>query len=660
LLPRGAIVAGYRVDSVLGEGGMGVVYSANQLSLNRVVALKVLTGDLANDPGFRTRFKREGELQAGLEDDHIVTVYEAGETEDGLFIAMRLIAGPTLKDLIRDNQLEPRRSLRLLAQVAQALDHAHDAGLIHRDIKPQNILIGKGDHAYLADFGLTKAPDDTGRLTGTGQFIGTIDYVSPEQVQGEAATAASDCYSLTAVLYECLTGVAPFARPNEAATMYAHLTEPPPKISDQRPDLPPALDEVIAQGMAKDPEQRPTTARALTTAATRALASTPVVPVGGQQTRLSRPPGSAPAGQRTRAPADATASHAVAAAPPAGSTVRSEAIAAPPAPVTKESTQAPLREPARSRPTTSGPVRALLVIGVAAAAIAAGFLVGRGRAPAATAQLASAATFGHLQLRYPSAWQVGASAPKVPGMTFAEPLMLTSGDSGELAAGEVRGAAGPTLLPASFRTRLRGRLGAPEPVRVGQLQAYRYEGLGLAGLDRPLTVYAIPTSAGVATVVCWANARVESSFKTQCGQVVSTVRLLGAKSYPLGPSAAYASLLSRTLADLRASTRRPAGQLRTAGTPSAQSAAARRLAAAYATAASTLSQATVSPAVLDAHRSIISALRRLATAYSDAAAAASAGAVNAYRAAGQRVSAGSSALSYALHQLTGLGYTVGE
>jgi serine/threonine protein kinase len=252
---------------------MGAVYEATQLSLNRVVALKLLAPNLSDDPGFRARFEREGQVQAALDHDHIVTVYEAGTSEYGLFLAMRMIAGPTLKNLILDGELDPRRTVRLLAQVASALDAAHEAGLIHRDIKPQNILIGKGDHAYLADFGLIKAPDEA-RLTGTGQFIGTIDYVAPEQIQGDPATPASDCYSLTGVLYECLTGEVPFPKPSEAATLHAHVMSPPPTVSELRPDLPPALDGVIAQGMAKDPWVRPSLAAELIQAASRALSST--------------------------------------------------------------------------------------------------------------------------------------------------------------------------------------------------------------------------------------------------------------------------------------------------------------------------------------------------------------------------------------------------
>ena len=251
---------------------MGAVYEATQLSLNRVVALKLLAPNLSDDPGFRARFEREGQVQAALDHDHIVSVYEAGQSDYGLFLAMRLIAGPTLKQLILDGDLDPRRSVRLLAQVAQALDSAHDAGLIHRDIKPQNILIGRGDHAYLADFGLIKAPDEA-RLTGTGQFIGTIDYVAPEQIQGEPATPASDIYALTGVLYECLTGEVPFPKPSEAATLHAHVMSPPPTVSERRPDLPSALDGVVTQGMAKDPWSRPSRAAELVQSAARALSS---------------------------------------------------------------------------------------------------------------------------------------------------------------------------------------------------------------------------------------------------------------------------------------------------------------------------------------------------------------------------------------------------
>jgi serine/threonine protein kinase len=233
MLEKGTQLAGYRIDGVLGQGGMGTVYEATQLSLDRVVALKVLPDHLSGDIVFRERFQREGQIQARLEHPHIVTVYEAGESEQGLFIAMRLIRGRNLKDMIVARELDAGRSLRILGPMAEALDDAHEIGLIHRDIKPQNILVGGRDHAYLADFGLTKGPSERS-LTKSGMFVGTIDYIAPEQIEGKRATSATDVYALAAVLYECLTGVVPFPRESEAAVLYAHMAGDPPRLTDQR------------------------------------------------------------------------------------------------------------------------------------------------------------------------------------------------------------------------------------------------------------------------------------------------------------------------------------------------------------------------------------------------------------------------------------------
>src|SRR3954468_24655048 len=249
------MLAGYRVEGVLGQGGMGVVYEATQLSLNRTVALKLLAGQLGDDPAFRERFRREGLLQAQIDHPNIVTVYEAGDTDEGLFLAMRLVRGPNLKDMIVSRELDAGRSLRILAPVADALDAAHAEGLIHRDIKPQNILVSGRDHAYLADFGLTKAPGEKS-LTKTGQFVGTLDYISPEQIRGQGASKLSDIYALAAVLYECLSGVVPYPKDSEAAVLYAHMSEEPPSLTETRPELPAPLDAVIRKAMSKNPDER--------------------------------------------------------------------------------------------------------------------------------------------------------------------------------------------------------------------------------------------------------------------------------------------------------------------------------------------------------------------------------------------------------------------
>ena len=315
-------MAGYRIESMLGRGGMGIVYEATQLSLKRPIALKILYPHLSQDPVFRARFRREGELQAAIDHPHIVTVYEAGEADEGLFLAMRLIRGSTLKDLIVAGELDGEDAVRLLLPIAEALDSAHAAGLTHRDIKPQNILVGPGGHAYLADFGLTRSAADPG-LTKTGQFVGTIDYVSPEQIRGEEASPASDVYALTAVLYECLCGVVPFPKPSDVAVLNAHVSDPPPRVTEHRPELPPAVNEVIARGMAKEASERQTSATEMIVQADRAI-STPAhgtLALGGEPETVVREPPAQPAAEPVASapatPPPATPSQPAAAPPPA-------------------------------------------------------------------------------------------------------------------------------------------------------------------------------------------------------------------------------------------------------------------------------------------------------------------------------------------------------
>jgi serine/threonine-protein kinase len=236
------------------------------------VALKVLSDELSGNSWFRARFEREARVQRTFAHPHVVALYDFGETEEGMYIAMQVIEGPTFKALLATSRVDPWLSVRLLSQVADALDAAAARGLAHRDVKPQNILIGPGDHAYLSDFGFVTAGVGA-PLTQTGQVLGTIDYLSPEQARGEDVTASSDVYALACVLYEALTENVPFPRTTPPATVFAHLTEPPPRVSERRPGLPSALDDVIAQGMAKAPADRPPSAAALIKLAADALTS---------------------------------------------------------------------------------------------------------------------------------------------------------------------------------------------------------------------------------------------------------------------------------------------------------------------------------------------------------------------------------------------------
>ena len=194
-LEPGSEVEDYRIEGVLGYGGMGVVYRTTDLRLDRPVALKLISSELSRNPSFRERFEREGKMQARLRHPHIVTVFRAGETSGRLFLAMELIEGEDLADVLEQGPLKPKRALSILRPVAEALDYAHGMDFVHRDLKPQNILLGAGDRAYLADFGLVKEPTSRA-LTRTGQFLGTIDYSSPEQIKGQALDRATDTYSL--------------------------------------------------------------------------------------------------------------------------------------------------------------------------------------------------------------------------------------------------------------------------------------------------------------------------------------------------------------------------------------------------------------------------------------------------------------------------------
>src|SRR3954469_24624657 len=251
---------------------MGVGDRAEHLHLGRTVALKVLAPELSRDADFRGRFLRESRMAAALEHPNVVTVYDAGDVEESLFLAMRLVPGEDLAaGLRRGGALAPARALALLGQVADALDTAHAAGLVHRDVKPGNILVD-GERAFLTDFGLTKPTQaDMTAMTATGVFLGTPDYAAPEQISGSRLDGRADVYALGGVLYECLTGSRPFPRNAQVAVIYAQLHEPPPRPSDVRPGLPPALDGVIECALAKAPSQRYGTCAELVDAARSAL-----------------------------------------------------------------------------------------------------------------------------------------------------------------------------------------------------------------------------------------------------------------------------------------------------------------------------------------------------------------------------------------------------
>ena len=263
-LGPGSTFAAYRIESVVGRGGMGVVYQATDLSLGRPVALKLIAPELADDPRFRARFLDEPRLAASLDHASVIPIYEAGEHDGQLYLAMRYVPGSDLRTLLtREGALEPERALAILGQIGGALDAAHRQGLVHRDVKPANVLLDEDEHAYLTDFGITKQLGDDATEAGHG----TLDYLAPEQIRGEPVDGRTDGYALACVLYECLAGVAPFRRETAAETMWAHLRETPPSLETH-----PALDPVLHRGLAQDRDDRYPTCAALIDAAHDVLA----------------------------------------------------------------------------------------------------------------------------------------------------------------------------------------------------------------------------------------------------------------------------------------------------------------------------------------------------------------------------------------------------
>ena len=327
-MPRvGGEFAGYRIESLIGHGGMSIVYRAQHIRLERTVALKLLMPELSADAAFQERFMRESRLAAQLDHPNVIPVYEAGDQDGVFYIAMRYVPGSTLKQLLDSaGALTLQRTTSIVGQVASALHAAHEQkGLVHRDVKPANILVlpsdaeDESDHVYLSDFGIAKQRH-AGALTKTGMFVGTADYAAPEQIEGRELDRRADVYALGCVLYECLTGAPTYQKDSEVALMYAHLLEPPPVPTQARPELPPEIDAVVAKAMAKSRDERYSTTRELATDMRRVLRGTASHFTQAGGTVAAIPPPQETFVPRS-APTDAPASPAAAPTPSAPGTV---------------------------------------------------------------------------------------------------------------------------------------------------------------------------------------------------------------------------------------------------------------------------------------------------------------------------------------------------
>jgi serine/threonine protein kinase len=619
MLRAGTQIGAYTVDGVIGHGGMGVVYRARQVALGRAVALKLLSSELSDDDRFRERFRREATLQAAIEHPNIVPVYEANESAYGLYIAMRLVPGPTLHQMIRAGDLDPARAISILRGVASALDSAHARGLIHRDVKPANVLVVQ-DHSYLADFGLTKA---TGveSITRTGPLLGTLDYVAPEQIRGEEADAHSDIYSLGAVLYECLTGSVPFMRATDVAVMYAHLEQKPPSVRRIHSELPGAVDRVIKRAMAKAPSERHDSAGDLIADAAVALRETP------RRVRRPRP--------RPSGPADTSV----------------------------------VPEPPRRARRVSR-LRARLLIGAAAPALALAGLAFGLSVPSPSTALGSTRTIkaNGASIRVPRNWANLPPGSPVPGLFYHDkPTSVPRGVAGatppnQSGAGVLVGrvaAFGPGLLPGPI-SNIATFTSPATAVRLNDLDALHYSRVMTNDGTQSIELYLVPTTNNVVGVACYAPpGRPDDVSLEKCGQIAATVHLISGRPFTLGARPAYKTLLTRALDPLAARLSGLVHSLFIAPTTTAQRKAAGQLASAYRRAASQLTAlpiGTVSPTEGGINIGIRDSLRGVASAYESVAAAALRRDSTAYNTALNDVRTAVTELGASFLELTKLGY----
>ena len=614
LLAPETLVGGYRIERLLGAGGMGVVYQATQLSLSRTVALKILADEYRVDPVFRERFRREGIAQAALEHPHIVPVYEADERDDQFFIAMRYIRGGSLKDLVIEMQLAPRRAMHLLRQIAEALDAAHAVGLVHRDIKPQNILV-EGNTAYLADFGLTRMRGDSG-LTETGVQLGTLDYMSPEQFRNEPVTARSDIYSFAALAFECLSGDVPFPRGSQIALMYAHLEDPPPTINPIRSDVPVDVDRVIARAMAKDPAARPSSAMQFMRELTAAVGA-----------RVAGPSGSFPIGP------ESVLGHEE------GATVAA-----------RFRSRAPRAE-AGARWRTRRRIQGFALVVALITASAAGAALKRSEHHLGDGTSSHTVSVGSASFRMGLQWQetkdpdaVQASLSQARGFTLRQGgarVSLTVGVSTQTSSNSV--------LPAGFSA-----VSKPTLVRVRS---------GVTGVEYPearvadlgdLVLYAFPTAGGTIVVTCRGGSRTRD--ERACNGVVGT--LSSASSSLIAVRSALVTGLSRAWTELVRARRSAREAMVRASRPAGQAAAARRAASAYDRAATRIGTLPIPPSLGATRATLVSVLRGSSRAYAGLAAAASSRSSEDFGRAASRVIAADSAVNEASAHLVPAGEIV--
>jgi serine/threonine protein kinase len=529
ILRVGDVLGGFRVDDVIGIGGMAIVYRAEQISLGRPVALKVLSTKLTSDELFCERFRREGKHAATLEHPNIVPIYDSGEQDGILYLAMRLVEGTNLAELIQTRGVTADQTIDILRPISSALDTAHAAGLIHRDVKPQNILITAQGHPYLADFGVAKGSNTAG-LTATGGFVGSVNYASPEQIKGLTLTPASDVYALTAVLYQCLTGHVPYPRETDAGIMHAHLTEPPPTLTSLT-GADSDFHTVFARGMAKDPGARYGHAGDMVNAASVSVGR---MPSARRQTVPAFPdesPQQDEAGEKDKPAAKGT--EIVSPLEMASFRGLQDNTAA-------DRRREPAPEPVAevAKPPRRWPLIAAVGAVVSAAIVAVAVLSGSG----GSTQHATVKR-GLMELSYSKPWHMNnASGGGGYTMHLGDPISLTA-PAATLTAGALPvQAAPPGSLPNELLPSLASAL-KPSRTTIGGATALVYQAKTHNGT--PVSFLVIPTTRGDLGVFCSASS---ASGLGSCVRTAETVRIIGAQPVPPEADPRLAEGLSRGLA----------------------------------------------------------------------------------------------------------------
>jgi tRNA A-37 threonylcarbamoyl transferase component Bud32 len=634
LLRAGDVIGGFRVEDVIGIGGMAIVYRAEQVSLGRAVALKVLSSKLTSDEIFRERFRREGTHAAALEHPNIVPVYDCGEQDGLLYLAMRLVEGTNLAEMIETRGLTADQTIEILRPIASALDTAHAAGLIHRDVKPQNILIATHGHPYLADFGVAKGSNTYG-LTATGGFVGSVNYASPEQIKGLTLTPASDVYALTAVLYQCLTGQVAYPRETDAGVMHAHLHEPPPTlptVSGANGDF----HSVLARGMAKDPGSRYGHAGDLINAAGLSVSrlpsemrkAVPAFPVESVEESAPGTGGTAGAGENDE-PAKSSNGAAF--------TVADQRRAPAPAP----EPDAPVS--ARRWPLLVGAAAMVLVAAIAIVLLAGG--------DGGASEFRS----GNLVLAAGHGWQRGGSA--LSGLSLAAPISMSKAGM-QVSAGTIEG---PARVAAALPSSLIASVGKPSRAGVVKLP------LGLSkryswsrGKLATLSVTIVSTDAGEVAIACRPiSSSASPDVLAACADVTARARILGSRvDYP-GPDPGVARDLARILGPRAKFATSPPAGLRSARLP-ARAGALSRLAGLDAHAAVALGRLAVPPRDRGAIGKLGEILSREGSLARELAGAARLSRRESYASLRRGIETASGEVRVAAHGVTALGFALGH